>query len=394
MTDTKYFVGLMLIALLTSPAIAQNPVPAGAVVEKIVGGFQFIEGPVWKDSVGLLFSDITGNTIYHWTPDSGAKALIFPSGGTNGLILDPQGRIIAARQGGDRNVVRFESDGSVTTLASTYRGKHLNSPNDLVLKSDGSIFFTDPDWGLTHGQKSEIGFTGVYRRAPDGRLQALDSTLKKPNGIVFSLDEKHLFVNDSTSQIFVYDVIGDTALANRRVFATMTQPGGGDGMKIDLAGNIFSVGPKGIWVFSPQGIALDTIIIPGQTTNCNWGDKERKILYITAATSLYRIRLNTTAVQETGWRGNAEGSGGISCSAFPNPFNAASTIRYTLPTKADVRLTVLDALGRTVENLAEGTHDAGVYEVRFDATQLSSGVYFCRLNAGNAVQTTRLVLLR
>jgi gluconolactonase len=209
---------------MSSHAAAQSPVPRSAKLERIATGFQFVEGPVWKDSVGLLFSDIPANTVYEWTASAGAQAYLNPSDNSNGLTLDLQGRLILT-QTGLRRVARRESNGVETSLASAYGGKKLNSPNDVVVKSDGSVWFTDPPLNIPSGQKAELTFSGIFRISLSGALQLLDSSLSQPNGICFSPDEKNLYVNNSAERvIYVWDVMNDTSIANRRRFASMTPP--------------------------------------------------------------------------------------------------------------------------------------------------------------------------
>ncbi len=312
---------------MTFALYGQSPVPNGAVAEKVAGGFGFVEGPVWNDSLGLLFSDMKNNVINDCAPDGKINIFLNPSNVSNGLTYDKQGRLLIT-QTGLRRVVRMEPDGSMTVLASSYKGKKLNSPNDIVVRSGGSIFFTDPPFNIPNGQHQELSFSGIYRIAPsNGELQLMDSTLKYPNGICFSPDEKKLYVNDSQVRIiYVWDVINDSAISNKRVFARMNHAGYADGMKTDHEGNLFSAGPLGIWVFSPLGTVLDTIRIPEQTTNCNWGGSDGKTLYITAGTGLYRIRLAQSS--------EIKGQGYIPDKSFElfanyrNPFNPCTTITF------------------------------------------------------------------
>lgn len=387
--------GIVLCAVL----FASGPVRSEAQVQKVADGFQFVEGPVWKEGVGLLFSDINGNTIYRWTPDSGAVPLVRPSGNANGLALDAQGRLLAAQQG-SRQVVRFERDGTQTILAGRFEGKRLNSPNDLVVKSDGSIWFTDPPYGISSGQE-ELGFYGIYRIDPSGVLQLLDKSLRRPNGIVFSPGEKKLYVNDSEARIiYVWDVVTDSLIANKRQFAFMNVVGYADGMKVDADGRLFSAGPLGIWVFASDGTPLDTILVPGQTTNCNWGDADRKTLYITSGTAVYKTRPLLTSVTSPGMMGygNAYELSG----SYPNPFNGSTTITYRVSRRSIVRLSVFDLLGREVAPLVDGESEAGDHEVRFDGSGLSSGVYFTYLQVADRSRSSgyglapmkRLLLLR
>jgi len=300
------------------------PLPLSGQVQKVADGFLFVEGPVWKDGVGLLFSDINGNTIYRWSQDSGVVAYVKPSGNSNGLALDLQGRLLAA-QHGNRRVVRIEITGSQTPLAASYQGKRLNSPNDLTVRSDGSIWFTDPPYGISQSQE-ELGFYGIYRISTSGEVQLLDKSLRRPNGIALSPDERRLYVNDSEARIiYVWDVVADSTVANKRVFASMAPVGYADGMKVDGAGNLYSAGPLGIWVFAPDGRVVDTILVPGQTTNCNWGDNDRKTLYITSGTAVYRIRPGVTSTEDPG-QGSSLRPGLMPLECFPNPFNPTTTI--------------------------------------------------------------------
>jgi sugar lactone lactonase YvrE len=269
-----------------------------AQVEKLAGGFQFTEGPVWIPDGYLLFSDIPANIIYKWTPGSeGAEVWREPSGHSNGLTLDKMGRLIACEH--DRRVSRTESDGTVVTLAEQYEGKRLNSPNDIVVKSDGSIYFTDPPYGLSNQQEGkELDFNGVYRLAPDGTLALLDDSFERPNGLAFSPDESVLYVDDThKGHIRAFDVQPDGTLVNGRVFAAFGKDpgkdGAPDGMKVDVRGNVFCTGPGGVWVYNPASELLGVIQPPEVPANLAWGDDDLKTLYLTARTGLYRIRVKT-----------------------------------------------------------------------------------------------------
>jgi gluconolactonase len=386
-----------VLAVGVSYAAAQSPVPKGAAVERIATGFQFVEGPLWKDGVGLLFSDIPANTVYRWTPDSGARAYLNPSFNSNGLTLDLQGRLLLAETG-TRRIARLEDDGTQASLASTYDGKKLNSPNDLVVKSDGGIFFTDPPFNIPSGEKAELTFSGIYRISPSGNLQLLDSSLDLPNGICFSPDESKLYVNNSSQRIiYVWDVVNDSTIANKRPFASISPTGYADGMKVDAAGNIFCSGPLGVWVFAPNGTVLDTILVPGQTTNCNWGDADRKTLYITSGNSVYRIRLTTTDVQN---HGSVIPETFELYSNYPNPFNSTTTIRYTVPVRSKIALEVYNALGQKVVTLKRGELEPGSYDTVWNA-DAATGLYFCRIVASSLdspawedVRTGKMLLLR
>lgn len=270
-----------------------------AQLEKLASGFKFTEGPLWHPRGFLLFSDIPENTIYKLNANKKAEVFRRPSGNTNGNTMDREGRLISAQH--DRRVTRMLEDGRVVTLVERYQGKRLNSPNDVVVKSDdGSIYFTDPPYGISV-QQEELGFYGVYRLAKDGKLTLLVKDFLRPNGIAFSPDEKKLYVDDSEKgHIRVFDVQPDGTLANGRVFAELKDPskqGVPDGMKVDVQGNVYSTGPGGVWIFSPSGNLLGRIVLPETATNLGWGDSDYKTLYITAGTSIYRIRLKVAGVR-------------------------------------------------------------------------------------------------
>lgn len=317
---------LLLIAVLPvfgqdvvrlDPAV-DRIVPARAKVEKIVSDQRFTEGPVWiRDGGYLLFSDLPMNAILRWSPGGGVivyrkdiYAGPHPDGvqiGSNGLTLDRQGRVVAAEHG-NRRIARFEKDGKVTVLADRYEGKRLNSPNDVVCKRNGDIYFTDPT-GLYRTYpdgpdkpKPELGFNGVYRITSTGTLDLLTKDVPYPNGIAFSPDEKKLYVSSSRPDKFwmVYEVRGDGMIVNGRKFYDATkEPGDAvpDGMKVDTAGNLYMTGPGGLLIFSADGKHLGTIQVPEIASNCAWGDADSKTLYITARTGVYRIKLNIAGVR-------------------------------------------------------------------------------------------------
>ena len=277
----------------------QDILDESAKLEKVAGDFQFIEGPIWHPDGFLLFSDIPADIIYKFASNQQVEVFRRPSGKANGNTLDKENRLLTAEHE-NRRVSRTEKDGKVITLADRYEGKRLNSPNDLVVKSDGSIYFTDPSYGVNKEQQ-ELGFYGVYRLASDGKLTLLVKDLVLPNGIAFSPDEKKLYVNNSEAKyIAVFDVKPDGTVTNERLFADLkdaSQGGVPDGLKVDLEGNVYSTGPGGVWILSPDGKLLGKISVPETATNLAWGESDRKTLYITASKSLYRIRLKIPGVR-------------------------------------------------------------------------------------------------
>jgi gluconolactonase len=265
--------------------------------EQIASGFQFTEGPVWRPEGYLIFSDILASRMYTWSPDSTVAVWREPSGNSNGLTLDTTGRLLACEHG-NRRVSRTEANGTVVTLADSYGGKRLNSPNDIVVRSDGAIYFTDPPYGIQPEQQ-EQPCNGLYRILPNGTLELLIDDFDRPNGLAFSPDESVLYVDDSPRRhVRAFDVRPDGLLANSRVIADMDhpQPGSPDGMKIDEAGHLFVTGATGIWVFEPSGECLGVIATLERPANCAWGDADRRTLYITARSSLYRVRVTTPGV--------------------------------------------------------------------------------------------------
>ena len=307
-------------------AALDDIVPPDVKVEKLADGFRFTEGPVWVRKGGyLLFSDIPGNVIHKWNAADGKVSIFLdksgftgtdPTGvgrevtegpevfyniGSNGITLDRQGRVVYNAMG-DRQIVRLEEDGRRTVLASHYEGKRLNSTNDLVYKSDGSLYFTDPPSALRGGDndpKKELPFTGVFM-LKDGKLQLLTKDIR-PNGLAFSPDEKYLYAADTAKRaVMRFEVQPDGAVANGQVFIAMSSdkaPGGPDGMKVDQKGNLYSTGPGGIWIISPEGKHLGTLVFPERPANFAFGDADGKTLYVTARRGLYRVRLNIPVIR-------------------------------------------------------------------------------------------------
>jgi gluconolactonase len=270
---------------------------AATELEAVAGGFLFTEGPLWdRRGQRLLFSDIPGNRIVQWSRAKGASDFRKPSNMSNGLAWDREGRLLACEHATSR-LTRTESDGRVTVLASTHQGKELNSPNDVVVKSDGAIYFTDPTYGRNdyYGVKRapQLAFRGAYRLAADGTLTLLADDFAQPNGLCFSPDEKRLFINDTErGHIRVFDVRPDGTLGNGKVWAELSGegPGAPDGMKLDSAGSLYCCGPGGIHVFDAAGKKTGVIQVPGGAANFAWGEDDRKSLFITAGSTLFRLR--------------------------------------------------------------------------------------------------------
>jgi gluconolactonase len=310
-----------------------------ARVELVKGGFGFTEGPVWVPATGaqknggyLLFTDIPGNVIYKLTPPDGKASVYlanagyngpdvwrwgaiqnngrertdplfeeFPMIGADGLTLDRQGRVIVATFAG-RSLMRVEPDGKRTVLADRYEGKRFNGPNDVVVKRDGAIYFTDTYGGLRLRDKDprkELEFNAVFMWK-NGKLTLLIKDMPSTNGLAFSPDEKYLYVNGSRDNyVRRYEVLPDGTLANGKMFIDLskeTERGITDGLRVDVKGNLYETGPGGVWIISPEGKHLGTIRAPEQSTNIGFGDADKKTLYIAARTSIYKIRVSTPGI--------------------------------------------------------------------------------------------------
>lgn len=291
-----------------------NLIDSKAKIERLGQGFDWSEGPIWnKRDRSLLFSDVPQNVVFRWKEGEGVTEFLRPSGytgkeprggepGSNGLTVDKQGRLILCEHG-DRRVARLEKDGKKTTLADRYNGKRFNSPNDLIYKSNGDLYFTDPPYGLegkNADPKKEIPFNGIYRLKSNGEVTLLSTNLTYPNGIAFSPDEKTLYVANSDPKWAIwmaFDVQKDGTLANPRTFfdaqhLIKSNKGLPDGLKVDKKGNLFATGPGGVLVISPQGKHLGTINTGEATANVGWGN-DGSVLYITADMYLCRIKTKT-----------------------------------------------------------------------------------------------------
>ncbi|HEV8544569.1 MAG TPA: SMP-30/gluconolactonase/LRE family protein [Verrucomicrobiae bacterium] len=296
------------------PGLDQLVAPS-AVIEKLASGFRWAEGPVWvKNSDYLLLSDVPNNVIFRWQQRVGTRVFQEPSGytgsdpalkeaGSNGLALDRNGNLFIC-QHGDREIARFTKDKKLIPFARYYNYRRFNSPNDLVFKSTGDLYFTDPPYGLPKGNTDpakELIYSGVFKVSPKGEVTLLTSELSYPNGLAFSPDEKTLYIAVSDQKhpaVLAYEVLADGKLGSSRLFFDPTplmegRKGVPDGLKVDKAGNVWATGPGGVLVISPEGKHLGTINTGEPTANCAFGGKDGSVLYITANTYLCRIQTLT-----------------------------------------------------------------------------------------------------
>ena len=286
--------------------------------ERLATGFSFTEGPLWHPEGHLLFVNNRINVIYRLVPGGEPEVIRENSGGANGLTFDLQNRIIMC-DGDDRQMSRWERDGSITVIADRWEGKRLHRPNDVVCRSDGSIYFTNPGLRLPPEER-EIDFHGIHRIAPDGTVSAVITDLESPNGLAFSPDESILYADNTRrgdecadekargevcahQYIRAYDVAADGSVSNSRMFAEMhsAEDGVPDGMKVDTDGRVYCTGPEGVWVFEPDGSLIGILRLPEIPANCAWGDDDYRTMYFTARTSVYRMRMKTTGIKP--WRG-------------------------------------------------------------------------------------------
>ena len=281
-------------------------VSSDASLELVAGDLIFTEGPVWNGKEGyLVWVDIIGDTIYKWVPGQQPTVIMHPSSKANGMTYDQEGRLVVAGWS-SRSVWRWEHDGSTVTLASHYQGKKLNTPNDIVVKSDSSIYFTDMAGGLNlpghqvGDLQRYLEHQGVYRIDPSsGELTLLVDDMEAPNGLCFSPDESLLYVNDTRRRhIRVWDVRADGTIANSRLFAELigNDLGIPDGMKVDSEGNVYCTGPGGMWVMDPSGNPLGRVKVPEQLANFAWGDDDLRTMYFTSRTSVYRMKLKIPGI--------------------------------------------------------------------------------------------------
>lgn len=280
------FAGAIDAALGADAAPARNPLDGAGAAALLDGNYQFLEGPVWRPADGvLLFSDIPANTIYQLAPPDTVTVFRPDSGNANGLVEDTAGLLLAAEHG-NRRVSRTLANGQVVDVATEYMSLSLNSPNDIAVRSDGTIYFTDPPYGI-QPQEQELSFNGVFRVAPGGGLTAEweGAQSSRPNGIALSPDESVLYVADTSGPVRAYDVAGDGTLSGERVFASDVS--NGDGICMDRDGNVFVTGAGGVAAFAPDGTRWGTLSVPLQPANCTFGGADGLTMYITARTGLY-----------------------------------------------------------------------------------------------------------
>ncbi|MFU8860350.1 MAG: SMP-30/gluconolactonase/LRE family protein [Cyclonatronaceae bacterium] len=295
----------LITALIMFTVIACTPqekapqetpvIPEDAVPEVIADGFRFTEGPFWHSDGYLIFSDIPANIVYQWSEDEGTSVFLEPSGNSNGITMDPDGHIVLAQHAG--RVSRLDTDRVPVTIVAQYEGMRLNSPNDLVYHSNGTLFFTDPNFGVGE-EDQELDFTGVYRYDTDGELSVIYTEFDLPNGITLSHDESKLYFNDTaTGNIVRMDVDSAGRASEAILFASVGErgsTGAADGMKTDTQGRVYSTGPGGLYVFSVDGQELRMISFEQPITNLAWGGPGRNELYITSRDRVYRLRTNAT----------------------------------------------------------------------------------------------------
>lgn len=274
-------------------------VTPGAELRSLASGFLFTEGALWHPTLKFLyFSDMPGDVMRRWDPVNGVQEVRRPSRMANGLTFDRAGRLLTCEHASS-SVTRTEPDGRVVTLASRWQGRELNSPNDIIVGSDGAIYFSDPTFGRMdfYGvpREAELAHRGVYRIAPDGTLALLADDFAQPNGLCLSLDERRLFVNDTErGHVRVFELRESGSLGGGEVFAEPQgeEPGAPDGMKLDSEGRLFTCGPGGLHVFSPEAEPLGVIRVPEVCANFTWGGEGFRTLLITASTSLYAVEVD------------------------------------------------------------------------------------------------------
>lgn len=298
------------MAIKVKSEVLEELIDPAAEVERVATGFVFTEGPIWnRHEEFLLFSDMPGDVRRRWSEREGVREVMRPSNKCNGMVYDAQGNLLVCEHV-TSSLVRERPGGTRETLATHYRGKELNSPNDVVTRSDGTIYFSDPSYGRVPGfgleREQDLSFQGVYRIAPGGgepELAVTEHEFEQPNGLCFSPDESRLYINDSPRALIrVYEVRADGTLANGRLFfegigSGVIEEGIPDGMKCDERGNIWVTGPGGVWVISDAGEHLGVIGVPENVGNIAWGGADWKTLWMPSSTSLYRVKTKVASAR-------------------------------------------------------------------------------------------------
>ncbi|MDA3893334.1 MAG: SMP-30/gluconolactonase/LRE family protein [Salinivirgaceae bacterium] len=366
----KYLFAIILFVNGLNVLNAQSPALSNPSVEKIASGFNFTEGPVWVENQGLLFSDIPENKVYLLDTDSVVSEYINPSGKSNGLAINNDGNLLLC-QHFDRQIGIYK-DGAIETVVSEFEDKRLNSPNDLVVKSSGTIYFTDPPFGLNdEGLTSDLGYAGIYCLTADGKLHLIDKSMQYPNGICFSPDESKLYVVDSQiADIYVWDVVDDTTFTNKTLF--YDNPGQwGDGMKVDEFGFLYATANNGLSILSAEGELVNKVTFGSNgPSNCCWGsENDEPTMYITAGNSVFRIRNITT--------GTGENIAPNPIKFYPNP--STEKVIFEISPNIDVNsVKILNINGTIIEILALNESNTVIWNAR------NSGAYFI------SVETTEL----
>jgi gluconolactonase len=296
--------GLLALILLGGIFLAEGSMGQSAeslsrlielgTLEKLCGGFLFTEGPLWNREGYVIFTDIPANRINRWEPEKGSSVFREPSQNSNGLSYDREGRLLACEHG-SRSVTRTLTDGKIETAAELFEGKRLNSPNDVTVASSGRIYFTDPPFGVAEGDR-ELDFAGVYSVGADGEVRLENRGMNRPNGLAFSPDESVLYVDDTVDMLIkAFPVGAEGRLGEPSIFARL-DGAGADGMKVDTEGHVFVAGPRGVWIWDKAGAWIGLLETPEQPSNCAFGGVDGKTLFITARTSLYRVRTKVVGI--------------------------------------------------------------------------------------------------